>query len=209
MKILKFLVPLLQILSISLILGTIFWIVKSSQNPEEKVFRKTNHFSKTLFVDPSLFSEKEIEYIEEAAKDWNEATNHIVEFKVKLLPQEILDFRAGILIMKVNEFHPDILVLDSVFGIGNTLGFFAKDHPVPHILLVGRRVHDRNFKVVLEHELGHALGLQHDVGIEGMNTLMNPGEEFSSDHITRRDLDRFCKLFGCDSKELHKNAPDE
>lgn len=214
MKILKLLFPSIQITVIALTLGTVFFLMSPPSTPNTSLTKeakvKISRINKAIYLDPAAFTDREIMHVIEATGEWNTATNGFVNFHVELLPQRTVDFRTGLLLMKVNRFYPDILYLDSLYdGRPVALGLYRPDHPVPHILLVEGRAEDYNFKITLEHELGHALGLQHDVGIEGINTIMNPGQDFSSDHITRRDLDRLCIIYKCDSKAMYQNAPDE
>lgn len=164
----------------------------------DPVYPTTLH--KVIYVDPK-FDEKEYVFITWAASEWTERTNHIITFEVVKLPQKILDFNKGIIIIKVDEYDPDILELDS-FNHNATLGLCSTEGSIPNIKLVGSRIKDKYYKAVVAHELGHSLGLEHNKGLEGVDTLMYPAVDFGADHITKTDLENLCKLYHCDAKKL-------
>lgn len=161
------------------------------------------HVHKTLFIDRN-FNEAEIVYITLAAAEWNEKTGHIVDFEVALLPtSKEITLDNSIIFVKVGPDYPNILLLDQA-TTGYILGLY-QDEPMPNIELVAARLGDRYFKSVVLHELGHALGLEHVKGVEGIGTLMYPSANLGADNITPDDLEHFCKLYKCDAKTLQKS----
>jgi predicted Zn-dependent protease len=76
---------------------------------------------------------------------------------------------------------------------------------IPYIGIVRSRIEDYEFKEVMMHELGHVLGLKHNLGDDGTGTLMYPDVNLGSDTITDTDLKNFCKLYGCDVSKLHND----
>jgi hypothetical protein len=165
----------------------------------EKVY--PDHVHKTLFIDRN-FDEDEVAFITQAAIEWTESTNHIVEFDVVVLPNktEIIQ-RDDIVIIKVNPDYPDILVLDSMNG-NNTLGLFNNRGLITTIEIVSDRITNDDYTGVVLHELGHALGLEHNKGIDGIGTLMYPTVQLGANYITQDDLKNFCKLYHCDAEKL-------
>ena len=84
----------------------------------------------------------------------------------------------------------------------NILGLFDKKSIIPCIILVSNRILENDYKAVVLHELGHSLGLEHNEGINGIDTLMYPSIDLGSNHITFRDGQQFCKLYHCDPNKL-------
>lgn len=158
-----------------------------------------NHVHKTLLLDRQLDSE-EVIFITQAAWEWTEATNHIVEIDVVQLPnkEELLNEDA-ILVMNASPDYPNILIQEAIEK-KIILGLYTKQNGLNIIELVSERITDKQYKEVILHELGHALGLPHNEENLGMDTLMSPYIEFGTDHITQTDLDSFCKLYHCHLK---------
>lgn len=53
------------------------------------------------------------------------------------------------------------------------------------------------FKRMALHEIGHAIGLGHD----RTGTIMAPSVKKASPHVSCRDVEVWCRDFGCDSSE--------
>lgn len=171
---------------------------------EPKIFHKEvqlTHIHKILYVDPN-FTDEEYVYISMAASEWTKETNCIAKFDVMKLPQKNINWMKSIFIVKVNEYNPNIIMLDKT-NRNKTLGFFDNSHPINNVLIVESRTNSKNFKSTILHELGHVLGLQHNKGIEGMGTLMYPYDEFGGSAITDTDLNQFCRIYHCDVSSLH------
>jgi predicted Zn-dependent protease len=154
---------------------------------------------KTIFVDRN-FDQDEIIYIIASAMEWNNCTHHFVDFEVVMLPSEqiINSTRNDILIIKVNPDYPDIISVD-LDNQYTTLGLYNKDYGIPTIEIVSERIDDYQlyYQAVILHELGHALGLSHNKDIDGINTIMYPNINLSSEHLTKTDLSNFCKIYKC------------
>lgn len=155
---------------------------------------------KILYIDPN-FSDEEVVYIRWAADDWEKVTKGIVSFEILMMPQKIIDGTKGIIIYKVNNYHPDIILLDRT-SHNETFGFYNQNHQLPNIELVANRLNRKNWKQTILHELGHAIGLEHIEGEEGIGTLMYSSIENGSSNITKTDLEYFCKIYRCKASKL-------
>jgi hypothetical protein len=153
----------------------------------------------TLYVDRS-FDATGQDNIIQAAHEWAEATNHIVEYRVVMMPTtEKIDLDNSIFISPVSPDFPEIFWRDR---LGNTiLGIYFGHSSIKTIILVPERLDEYTYKLVCLHELGHSLGLEHS-GPEEWGTLMYPIVDFGGRHITKPDLIQFCKLYHCDADKL-------
>lgn len=114
-------------------------------------------------------------------------------------------FRAeSLLILSCPIEDPRVIGLDWAIRITegpgvHTYGFFNDEGVIPTICLLPSRVPIRGIFVSLVlHELGHALGLEHN---EDERTIMFRNQDYSSKHITPEDVRTFCALHRCLSKK--------
>src|SRR5579885_1318188 len=156
---------------------------------------------KTIYVD-RFMADDEMDKVIQASIEWHQATGGIVTFDVKRLPQQSIDATSSILMIEVTPDYPEIVLLDNL-NQNTTLGYFNDRLGIPYIALVDSRLTDDDFKAVVLHELGHSLGLEHNMGVDGIGTLMYPTIDLGADHITNVDIDHFCTLYLCNPKELH------
>jgi hypothetical protein len=188
----------IQFLATSLLLMVLCMVSNPHQEYQHKIL---NNYHKILYVDPN-FTDEEFFYISAAADEWEQKTQHIVSFTVIKLPQQRIDFQKSILIHKVNQYDPLIFFLDR-YKKNEIEGFYDKDNVFENIKIVSFRLNNKTYKQTVLHELGHALGLQHNKGIEGMGTLMYPSVDLGSDHITDIDIENLCIIYHCDAKKLN------
>lgn len=156
---------------------------------------------KTLYLERGL-SEEELYHIVAGSMEWNQATNGGVIFDIKKLPQSNIISNDSIIMMNVTPDFPEAIILDN-FNKNSTLAFFNDDSGLAYIAFVDQRINDANYDAVVMHELGHALGLHHAEGFDGLGTLMYPDIDNGSDHITIDDLKQFCYLYHCDASKYH------
>ena len=144
-------------------------------------------------------------HLVEAAMEWNNATNGNVVFDIKMLPQHNIDVHSSIIIFNVGPDNPDIITLDNEYPDRKyeAMAFFDDRKMLRSIAMVDERISDSEYTSVFEHELGHALGLEHIKGEAGIGTLMSESIDEGSMHITNTDLKYFCKLYHCDASKFH------
>lgn len=161
-----------------------------------------DHIHKTIYVD-RRFNDDEVTYIAQAAITWTLTTNHIATLDVVRLPTHtIIDATDAVLILKVSPDFPEIILLDGQSHSDSTVGYFQEKSVIPYIEIVSSRLNDNDYKPVVMHEMGHALGLEHITGEKGIGTLMYPSVDYNNGEITNLDLEQFCKLYHCDPKKL-------
>lgn len=162
---------------------------------------KENHIHKILYID-STFSNEEIADITSAALTWTTKTHYIARFDVVVLPtNQKIDLSKAIFILKITPGYPEVVLLDGL-NHHSTLGYYHEKGAAPYIGLIPSRIEGYDYRVVVMHELGHAVGLKHAENLEDMGTLMYPVIDWGADSITHRDLVRFCKIYSCDADKL-------
>lgn len=157
---------------------------------------RPSHIHKTLLVDRN-FTDEELMLIMSAATEWTEATHHVAEIDVIQLPNdnEMLSFDS-IIVTNASPDSPDILIQEAVTA-HSTLGLYTRRQGLDVVEIVSSRIPKEQYRTVVLHELGHAFGLEHAPGLDGIDTLMCPYIEFGANHITPTDLENFCKLYKC------------
>lgn len=154
-----------------------------------------------IYVDNS-FEENENLMIKQAAEQWEKKTNGIVTFKVHYFTTatEYLTLRdsKALPMTKVNLGDPFTEEVED--EAGKLLGLYTRRFHTELIVLNVDRIRDMlEFRATTMHELGHALGLEHN---PREFTLMYPSEDFGAHSITKYDLAAFCEIYFCDPKKL-------
>lgn len=171
------------------------------QIPEEQPLPQVAVVTKTLYVDSSFsFSEKSC--IRKAANTWNKKTNGLAQIIVKEVagPEDVPEeFSPDHVVMnQLTSRSTAVFILDKMGG-GRIFGFYSNGESVSQIYLIADRLKEPTFcKIVVTHEIGHALGLEHSGKI---GTLMYEDVSGMSNGITTDDLKEFCKKYGCELKE--------
>lgn len=195
MRALKYVFAWCKILTIILLLTLYSHTAKNYINNQQLQIHKT------LYLDRQ-FNEYEINQITIAALEWNSATNGIVNFDIVILPtKENINIKASVLIIKISPDYPEVIIMEKLSN-KILLGYYNETIVLPHIALITSRLDDFSFRPTVEHELGHAIGLQHTEGIDGANTLMYPTQDLAADFITKKDLEQLCKIYGYNIDDL-------
>lgn len=190
-------VLLQSLITIMLLIG--FVAVAGPYLHTPKQYPETVH--KTLYLDRYM-GEWETEEVIAAALEWHEASGGLVTFDVKMLPDSNINPTDAIIIIDVTPDYPEIILIDHING-NSTLGYFNSDSGMGFIALVNARISADDYRGVVLHELGHALGLEHNKDMDGIGTLMYPTIDYGATYITPTDVANFCKLYHCDPKKLH------
>ena len=148
-------------------------------------------------------SNEEVAHVAVAAAEWKKVSNGEVSFDLVKLPQSNIDVKKAIFIINVTPDNPEIMYLDQ-FNEATTLGYYHTINGIiDYVYLLPDRIEEKQFDGVVMHELGHALGLKHIIGLEGIATLMCPSIDLSALHITNDDVVKFCQLYHCDASKYH------
>lgn len=159
---------------------------------------------KDVFI-PDDFTPGQIADIKDALHEWETKTNGAVKFVIfehyKKELSRILTIRAfSLVILDSPADAASIIELDAreTKRVGHPMevwGYYTNNDGVPTIYIVSSRIPNRmNYTSVIEHELGHSFGLDHN---EHTGTLMYESQDQSAKHITDEDLKKFCELHRC------------
>lgn len=159
---------------------------------------KSYQIHTTLYLDRTFNEEQKISIIE-AAFNWSKATNNMISYDIISLPANIKNINKSIIVVNVTQDYPEIITLD-ILNRTNTVGYYSSSGYIKSIWLVSDRLSTSSYKQVMLHELGHSLGIDHNEGISGINTIMYTTIDLMSDSITNTDLDKFCKIYKCKLK---------
>lgn len=154
--------------------------------------------NRTIYFDP-IISNQNIILLTQAAAEWNIATNHQVKFTIKnlgLIDNEHINPNNSVIFLEVSNYYPKILESDLINKY-YTLGYYDDFNMIPYIYIVPDRLvnNDLYYKTVILHELGHYLGLKHNLNKEDVGSLMYPLMDFGSTSITAKDIRQFNKIY--------------
>lgn len=156
---------------------------------------------KTLYIDES-FSREENLIIIQAANQWNMRTQGValITVHINTTASEYITLKdpKAISITKMNSWEPFIQEVED--EMGKLLGLYTKRFVNPIIVIVPNRIgDDLEFRATTMHEIGHALGMDHN---PRKWTLMYPSEDYGAYSITNEDIKQFCLIYFCDPEKL-------
>jgi hypothetical protein len=165
----------------------------------------------TLLIDSSFTPEEDF-LIEQAANEWQVATNGIARFyvvynndpyfNVEQSNRDTLLKVEKIIPIKETEsitFFIDLILNNDTLGYSDETNMLKKSANT--IMIVrGRIISNEEYKTVVMHEIGHSLFMIHS---NFANTLMYPSAKYAADCITKKDLEQFCFLYGCNVDDLN------
>jgi hypothetical protein len=190
------------ICSIIIIILSIYAITVHHKTENNTVTKRT-HIEKVIYIDRK-FNPQQKNLIHIAATEWQNKTKGIVKFTIATLPVSTLNVDNSVVINCVSPDDPEIIFVDAIAGgTSQHLGLTNMSAIIPNVKIVDSRItSSHTFKSVILHELGHVIGLKHNEGTHGLNSVMFSSADFGSDSITSVDLENFCTVYQCNYKEL-------
>ena len=160
------------------------------------------------------FSSSEENNISDALKNWECITGGLISFDIHFkypqdstfILQDGIDKHTILLILPAKESNKHIIDTDDYVKNHDNgryvIGLYYETDDVPTILLVNDRIGYWDYKPVVEHEVGHALMLDH---LKDRNSVMFPHIDESAKMITKVDLTALCNIYWCSAEEMSKN----
>lgn len=174
-----------------------------TDNPlRKKVFGPTE-VHKTMYVSHS-FDDEDYKLIQEAADEWNTETHGVASITIvkgydDYLFNKISDDQSSLVIMRAGIWNPVITSLDAQLHT-TILGYFFGESETQIIIVVPARMEGiEYYRGVIMHEMGHAMALSH---LDEDDTVMVSSMDRSSYHLSKKDIDWFCRVYYCDASKL-------
>ena len=174
-----------------------------TDNPLRKTVFGPTEVHKTVYVNNS-FDDDDFVLIQEAAKEWETETHGLATINVvkgydDYLYKHIAHDQSSLVMMRAGIWNPLVTLLDTELK-APVLGYFFGNEDTQSILLVpGRMKGNDYYRSVIVHEMGHAFALSH---IDAENTVMTAYMSDDSFHLTKMDIDWFCRVYYCDASKL-------
>lgn len=143
-----------------------------------------------VYIDPS-FSTNETRLIMAALDEWESTTEGAVNFSIIKASQSgnsdtpTISFYPS----TQSQMHKDY----TPTSIGRT-NYRGSDNEI----IIATDLGITDFYKVSLHEIGHAIGLNH----QDKNTVMNGNVDNASLHLTCIDIKTFCDVWNCDSQSM-------
>lgn len=185
-----------------LMLVFVFFFLFTDNPLRKKIFGPTE-IHKTVYVSNS-FDEYDFRLIKEAADEWEKETHGIATIEVvrgydDFLFNSIEHDQSSMVMMRASIWNSVITSLDARLHTTILGYFFDKVGTQTIIVVPSRMLGEDYYRGVIIHEMGHALALDH---IDEDNTIMVSTMDRSSYHLSKIDIDWFCRVYYCDASKL-------
>lgn len=180
----------------------VFFFLFTDNPLRKRVFGPTESH-KIVYVSNS-FDDADFRLMQEAAEEWNTETHGLATLEVirgydDYLYQSISHDHSSMVVMRASIWNPVITTLDDRLHT-TILGYFFDEEGTQSIILVPARMAGEDYyRAVIIHEMGHALALNH---IDVDDTIMVSSMDRSSYHLSKTDLNWFCRVYYCDASKL-------
>jgi hypothetical protein len=175
---------------------------------QDKVYvPSTMNLHKVVYIDRNLTDYENMLTIN-ALKNWECSTGGMVQFKIKqgASPDDIANIEdpfSAVIITNVEFNDPDIVAADR---IKNKKGIFVvglethMSNGIDEIKIVESLADLDQYQALMEHEVGHLLGLVHTE--DHSHTIMTPVIRDGAMRITQEDIEQFCNIYRCDARDM-------
>lgn len=147
--------------------------------------------------------------IEAGVAEWKRALHPVFSYdveQVSLTKQEVLSWSQN---EKALSMANDEIFIFEGFDAENKedprrIGYFTSQNTVYIIQIINDRLTDSDlvtYRSIVEHELGHAFGLEHSES--KYHSIMTEFVNQSSDCVTQEDINNVCSNWCCDPSVLH------
>jgi predicted Zn-dependent protease len=165
-----------------------------------------NKLHQTVYIDEKFTISQKSDIIK-SLHSWESSTNNLVKFTIfsnikPLYYGTLDDFDNTLFITPVDDDNIEITNNDKIYnnGLFTVALHISKSYTVGAIIeIVMSRTTENDFKAVLMHEEGHALGLRH---ILNEHSIMHPNASIGSKKIAQIDLRALCDLYFCDNNKM-------
>jgi predicted Zn-dependent protease len=165
-----------------------------------------NKLHQTIYIDENFTMLQKSDIIK-SLHSWESSTNNLVKFTIfnNIKPSyygKLDDFDNTLFITPVEDNDIAISDNDKIYnnGLFTVALHIAKSYTIGAIIEVAvSRTTEKDFKAILMHEEGHALGLRH---ILSERSVMHPNSSVSDKKIAQIDLRALCDLYFCDSNKM-------
>lgn len=180
----------------------VFFFLFTDNPLRKKVFGPTE-VHKTIYVNDS-FDDGDFVLIQQAAKEWETETHGIAHINVvkgydDYLAKSIVNDQSSMLIIRTGIWNPLVVLLDDRLHTTILGYFFDESGPQTIIVVPARMTSEEYYRGVMIHEIGHSLALNH---LDKDDTIMVSSMDRSSYHLSKADIDWFCRAYYCDASKL-------
>lgn len=141
----------------------------------------------------SGFTKEQEQMVRDAMMEWQTSTRETVrfnEYRIVNYSQSVIVILPSYQNELARKYGKNEIGRDNWFGSDNE-AFIAID------------LDKRDFYETTLHEIGHALGLDHDdAPAHEHKQVMNKHSDLSSDHLTCLDMRAFCRVWDCNPNNL-------